>query len=169
MSSNISPTYDEVRTLPTLHEGEVEPEFIDANGHMNIRHYLDAGALGADVLCRRIGIDDGYRSERRLGVFTVEHHIRYFAEMREASRFTVHTVLVDRSSRATHMMSLILDRTEARLACTVELMLVSVGMDSRRPADFPDDIAVGMDRWIADSQRIAWPIPLSGSMWIRRA
>ena len=47
------PTYDDVLTLPALMEGSVTSDFIDVNGHMNIRHYLDYGATSADVIIRR--------------------------------------------------------------------------------------------------------------------
>lgn len=166
--STTLPTYEQILALPTLLEGEVTPDFIDVNGHMNIRHYLDAGALGADMLCRRIGIDDAYRADRRLGVFTAEHHIRYFSEMHEGDKYSVHTLFVERSAKAGHLLSFILDRRAGRLACTVEIILVGVGMDTRRPADFPDDVAAGIDSWIAEAKALPWALPLSGAMGIRR-
>jgi acyl-CoA thioester hydrolase len=169
MSANALPSYDQVLELPTLLEGQVRPDFIDLNGHMNIRHYLDAGALSADYLCRQIGIDDAYRAERRLGVFTAEHHIRYFTEMHKGGKFTVHTTLVDRSARAAHLLSLILDRDAEVLSCTVEILLVGVGMDTRRPEPFAEDVAVRMDAVIREGAGLSWRLPLSGAMGIRRS
>lgn len=168
MSAPELPTYEQVLPLPALVKGTVGPDFIDVNGHMNIRHYLDHGAIGADVICRRVGIDDAYRAERRMGVFTAEHHIRYFAEMHEGDEFSAHTVVLDRSGRAGHLMSFLLDRTDRRLACTVEIVLVHVGMDTRRPAEFPPDVAAALDEWIDQANHIPWPMPLSGAMGIRR-
>ncbi|WP_407938887.1 thioesterase family protein [Nocardioides sambongensis] len=136
---------------------------------MNIRHYLDAGAMGADVICRRIGIDDDYRAMRRLGVFTAEHHIRYFSEMHLGGKYSTHTVVVERSAKAGHVLSFILDRTDQRLACTVEIVLVGVGMDTRRPAPFPDDIAAKFDELIDATNELTWELPLSGAMGIRRS
>lgn len=40
-------------------------------------------------------------------------------------------------------------------------------MDTRRPADFPADIAARIDAQIEQSARLAWPLPLSGAMGIR--
>lgn len=147
----------------------MEPDFIDVNGHMNIRHYLDYGAQSADVICRDIGIDDDYRSQRRMGVFTAEHHIRYFSEMHRDDEFSVHSLWVDRSDKTGHVVALILDRTNDVLACTVEIVLVHVGMDTRRPLPFPADVAEGADRWIAAARSVTWTVPLSGSMGIRRS
>ena len=168
MSALELPSYEQVLELPALLEGTVDPDFIDVNGHMNIRHYLDYGATSADVMIRQAGIDDDYRAERRMGVFTAEHHIRYFGEMHEGEKFSVHTRFLERSDKVGHLLACILDRTHEVLACTLEIILVHVDMDTRRPVGFPDDIAAGLDRWIAESQQATWPAPLSGSMGIRR-
>ncbi|WP_036516780.1 thioesterase family protein [Nocardioides sp. J54] len=167
MSNADLPSYHQVLDLPVLHEGDVTPDFIDANGHMNIRHYLDAGAFAADVLLRRIGVDDAYRASRRRGVFTAEHHIRYFTEMHAGGRFSAHTAFVARSAKAGHLLSFILDREHERLSCTVEIIVVAVDLETRRPADFPDDIAGRIDEHVAEATRLAWPLPLSGAMGIR--
>lgn len=168
MSAPELPSFEQVLEVPALLEGTVAPEFIDVNGHMNIRHYLDYGATSADVLIRRVGLDDAYRAERRMGVFTAEHHIRYFTEMHEGDKFSVHPLLLDRSTKAGHLLAFILDRADEVLSCTVEIVLVHVGMDTRRPMEFPDDIAAGLDEWIDASRQISWSIPLSGAMGIRR-
>jgi acyl-CoA thioester hydrolase len=162
------PSYDQVLELPALLEGSVTPDFIDVNGHMNIRHYLDNGAFSADVICRRVGIDDAYRTQRRMGVFTAEHHLRYFAEMHEGDKFTVHTRVLERSAKVCHLMAFILDRTDEVLTCTVEIVLVHVDMDTRRPVDFPDDVAAAVDGWVESSRSVQWPAPVCGSMGIRR-
>lgn len=163
------PTYHQVLELPTLLEEKVTPEFIDVNGHMNVRHYLDAGALGADVLCRQAGIDDDYRDRQRRGVFTAEHHIRYFREMHQGAGFSVRTALSDRSDKAGHLLSFILDRDAEALACTVEIILISVGMDTRRPEPFADDVVGSLDTQIETTRRLTWDLPLCGAMGIRRA
>ena len=162
------PTVDQVLDLPALVEDVVPPSFIDVNGHMNVRHYLDYGATGADVICRRVGIDDDYRAHRRMGVFTAEHHIRYFAEMHEGTAFSVHARFLERSGRAGHLLSFIVDRDRDVLSCTVEIVLVHVGMDTRRPVEFPADVAAGLDEVIAADRAVSWPVPVCGVMGIRR-
>lgn len=168
MSTSQLPTYDDVSGLPALLEGTVSPEYIDVNGHMNIRHYLDYCATSADVLCRGIGIDDEYRAGRRLGIFTAEHHIRYFGELHEGEKFSVHARFLDRGDKAGHVMAFLLDRTHEVLSCTVEIVLVHVGMDTRRPLSFPDDIAAGIDALVADSREVPWSAPVCGAMGVRR-
>jgi acyl-CoA thioester hydrolase len=162
------PTVDQVLAMPALVDRKVAADFIDANTHMNIRHYLDAGADSAEELCQRVGINDAYRAERRMGVFTVEHHLRYLAEMREGDVFSVHTRVLERSDKVGHLLAFIVDRTGGRLACTMEIVLVHVGMDTRRPTPFPDDVATAWDALIAESDSVGWPAPVCGAMGVRR-
>ncbi|WP_459986063.1 thioesterase family protein [Nocardioides sp. AN3] len=159
--------YDQVLEIPSALEARVSPDFIDINGHMNIRHYLGHGAISADALCGEVGIDDEYRRTRRLGVFTVELHLRYMHERREGETFSVHPRLLARSDKSVHLLTYPLDRSNERLANTLEILAVHVDMDTRRAAPFPTDAAVRWDRLIDRSSDLAWPAAVCGAMGVR--
>lgn len=154
--------------VPSLVEARVEPEFIDFNGHMNIRHYLDHCAGSAELLCRAVGIDETYRRDRRMGVFTAEHHLRYLSELQAGDSFSVHTRVLDRSDKVGHLMAFLVDRSRRRLSFTAEMVIVHVGMDDRRPRPFPDDVAAGWDQLIRESRALRWEAPVCGAMGVRR-
>lgn len=162
------PSTQQVLEIPAHWTDEVRPEWIDMNGHMNIRHYVDAGGFSTDRVCRDAGIDDEYRAQRRLGVFTAEQHLTYLHEMHLGTPLSAHVRVLDRSAKVCHMMALIMDRRVDRLACIYETVLVHVGMDTRRPAEFPADIAEALGRSIADQANLEWPAPLCGALGIRR-
>jgi acyl-CoA thioester hydrolase len=162
------PSYDDVAAAPVHLEGTVSADFVDANGHMNIRHYLEYGGLAVDALCNDVGIDDAYRADRRSSVFTAEHHLRYASEMLLAEQFTVHALALDRSAKAVHLMAFLLDRTNQRLASTLEAVLVHVDMDTRRPTPIPADVAERWDRHVAVSREMSWQPPVCGAMGVRR-
>ncbi|WMY79235.1 thioesterase family protein [Citricoccus sp. I39-566] len=65
-----APSPDQVLQVPSSSCGTVEEDWIDRNGDMDIRHYLDIGALATDQVVRAAGIDDDCRADRRMGVFT---------------------------------------------------------------------------------------------------
>jgi acyl-CoA thioester hydrolase len=161
------PSFDQVDALPSLVQGFVAPEYIDANGHMNIRHHLDYCASGAEALCQEAGIDDDYRAGRGLGIFTAEHHIRYTGELHESDGVSVHARFLERSTRTGHLITFLLDRERRALACVVEIVVVHVDLSTRRPAPFPDDVAAVFDSRIAESRAVSWPAPVSGAMGIR--
>ena len=162
------PTFDQVMESPPLIERTVTPNFIDVNGHMNILHYMEFGANGADVICRAVGIDDAYRAERRMGVFTVEHHLGYHSELREGDKLSVHTRVLERSDKAVHLVSMLLDRSREQLSNTLEIVLLHVGLDTRKAEPMPDDVAAGWDSYIAESVALDWSPPVCGSMGVRR-
>lgn len=163
------PTAVQVRQLPALVKATVQSEWIDVNGHMNIRHYLELNASGTTVLCEDIlGIDDEYRANRRMGVFTAEHHLRYFSELRVGEQLSVHVRVLERSEKVVHMIGLLVDDTNDCLSNTLEITLVNVNMDSRSAVSMPEDIAAGFDRFINDSNALDWPAPSCGVMGVRR-
>jgi acyl-CoA thioester hydrolase len=161
------PSAAEVRQLPALLTTRVQPEWIDANGHMNVTYYLQANAAGTEVVCEDVGIDDAYRAERRMGIFTVEHNLRYFSELRLGEPLSVHVRVLERSDKAIHMMGLLVDDENHRLANILELMLVHVDMDTRTSIPIPDDVARGFDSHIQRGRTLNWDAPTYGAMRIR--
>ncbi len=154
--------------LPVLVEATVTPDHIDGNGHMNIRHYLELDTWSVVVICEDVGIDDIYRTQRRMGVFTAEHQLRYYREMQEGAKLSVHARVLARSDKAAHLMAFLVDRTNDRLANTLELVLVHVDLESRRVTPMPDDIADGFDRYVQQSAEQTWEAPVCGVMGVRR-
>ncbi len=130
-------------------------------------HYLDFGSSTAEVLVRQVGIDDDYRADRRLGLFTAEHHLSYYGELFEHDTVSVHSRVLDRSAKVVHMMSFIVDLGRHRLSATLEMVLVHVDLAVRRPVAIPADIAAGFDRHIAHSSTLWWVAPVCGAMGVR--
>ncbi|GAA1743052.1 thioesterase family protein [Aeromicrobium alkaliterrae] len=161
------PSYEQVAALPVTLRQVVPPEFIDQNGHMNIQHYLVLGATGVASLYRELGMSDDYIGRRGLSTFTAEHHLRYVGEIREGADVSVRVLVVDRGGKAFHVLSLIVDETQERLACVMETALVHMDMSTRRPSPIPDDIAALIDA-VAERDRPDWDLPLSGSIGVRR-
>lgn len=160
------PSADEVRQLPVHHAGEVGAERIDFNGHMNVLHYLDLAAQGADRMVRDLGIDDGYREQRQLGIFTVEHHLGYHGELRLGDRFTVHGQVLGHSGKAVHKMCYLLDSVRDRLAHTLEIVSVHVDLRTRRTAPFPDDVAAALTAAVDATRGLPWAAPVCGTMGV---
>jgi acyl-CoA thioester hydrolase len=165
----IVPTYEQVDQLPRHLERTVPAEFIDENGHMNIGRYLELGGKALWQRCQReLGMPEDYIERRGLSTFTAEHHLTYHAELLEGHDVSVRVRLVERSAKAIHAVSLVVDETNRRLACTMESTAVHIDMASRRPVDFPGDVAALIDAGLAADDR-PWPAPLCGAMGVRRS
>ncbi|MBC7595668.1 MAG: thioesterase family protein [Kineosporiaceae bacterium] len=161
------PTVEQVSQIPTTTKLSVPQDYLDENLHMNIAHYLTLGARGIGARCDDMGLGQTYIDDRRLTVFTAEHHIRYYAELLLGQELSVHVRLLERSAKALHAMAFLVNRSTDALACTLEVALVHVGMDTRRPENFPEDIAVRIDEAI-QADAYSWPAPICGVMGVRR-
>ncbi|MFC8045616.1 thioesterase family protein [Nocardia sp. NPDC057353] len=162
------PTVAQIREIPATLTADVTEREIDANGHMNVVYYLRHNIVAADALLRTIGLDDNYRAERRLGLFTTEHHLRYHSELRLGDSLAVHSRVLERSAKAVHMMAFLVDERRDRLANTLEILLVHVDLEQRRSAPIPDDLAAALDDLIAASGKLEWEAPVTGVMGIRQ-
>jgi acyl-CoA thioester hydrolase len=165
---SIIPAVDQIDEIPAATEQKVPQEYIDENNHMNIQHYLVLGATALGTRCDELGLGQDYIDSRRLTIFTAEHHLRYYSELLLGQELSVHVRMLERSSKVIHAMSFLVNRSDNLLACTLEVTLVHVGMDTRRPVDFPEDIADRVDAAIKDQSQLPWPAPVCGVMGVRR-
>lgn len=163
------PAIESVEALPRLLDIEMPEEYLDANGHVNIRHYMALHDTAAWEFFEQVGVDDAYFHTRRKGFFDAEHHLRYFAEVVAGDRVAVHGRVVNRSNRALHCMWLMVDRTNRRLANTFEFVTVHVDLEQRRPAPIPAEVAERIDAMLAEHAELPWPAPVSGSMAVGAA
>src|SRR5579859_3270520 len=76
-----------------LFASEVEPEWIDYNGHVTESRYLELFALATDQLLLHIGLDDDYRAATG-SYYTVETHICHLRELFAGDRVHVTTQLL---------------------------------------------------------------------------
>ena len=162
------PTYDQITRLPVRVEQVVPEEFIDENGHMNIRHYFDAASHALWYLNIALGMDESYNVDRGLSLFTVEQHLRYFSEMNLGDRFTVHARLLERSGKVLHGMAFVVSPESKSLACTFEATYIHVSMTTRRSVPIPDDLAARFDAEIARGDELGWTAPVCGAMGVHR-
>jgi acyl-CoA thioester hydrolase len=63
-------------------EGQVRPEHIDYNGHMNVVHYRAAFDAATDGLFAHLGLGpEAYNARTGATLMVVEEHTRYHAEL----------------------------------------------------------------------------------------
>ena len=63
----------------------VLPEWIDANGHMNLAYYVVLFDQATDLLYDALGVGQAYRDATGNSTFTAETHTLYEREVRWAS------------------------------------------------------------------------------------
>ena len=74
--------------------GEVLPEWIDYNGHMNLAYYTVLFDQATDLLFDELGLGLDYRRDRKLGTFVAETHNLYERELLVGARVRVATQII---------------------------------------------------------------------------
>jgi acyl-CoA thioester hydrolase len=158
------PSLEDIEKLPRLRELTVPEEYEDSHGHMQVTHHLGIHDDSRSQFIRLLGIDETYFSQRRMGVPAVECHLRFLAEVHVGDRVAVHVRFHARSARAMHTLWFLVNLSRQQLANYIELVMVHVDLEQRRPTPFAEDVALALDRMIAEHSALSWPPPLCGSM-----
>src|SRR4030081_816225 len=119
---------------------QIEPQWIDYNGHLNMAYYNVMFDRAIDELWLKLGIGPGYRNERNGSTFTAENPRRYLREIHLGDPMQVSVLLVDANEKRLHTFEELRHATEGWLSATSENMTIHIDMAARKTAPFPPDI-----------------------------
>ncbi len=122
------------------HRDVVRPEWIDANGHLNMGYYVVAFDRATDAWLDHIGLTASERERSGVTTFTLESHVNYLREVREAAPLRFTTRLIAFDSKRIHYFHEMHHATEGFLAATNELMSLHVNLAKRRAAPMAADV-----------------------------
>lgn len=135
------PNYEQLSALPVWESATVAQSQIDDRDHMNIRFYFDAAARAVLGACETLGFDEHYRRDVGADVFTAEHRIRYFSELRLGDAYSTRVRIDGSTDKALNMTAYLFDDSHQRVACAFEATLVNVDLTTRRAISFSSDAA----------------------------
>ena len=134
---------DDVAAPLDLYRGEVEPDWVDYNGHMSEWAFLTAFGWASDRLFRFIGMDEDYRSSGNT-FFTAETHINFVKEASLGDPLRIATQVLGVDAKRLHLFhSMKHAETGVQLA-TTEQMLLHVDTDDARTAPILDRPAAAL-------------------------
>ncbi|MEL6236071.1 MAG: thioesterase family protein [Pseudomonadota bacterium] len=122
----------------TMGAQEVEPGWIDYNGHMNVAYYLVAFDRGLDELFEALGIGESFVAEARMGPFALQTHMHFLSELALGARFVTRIRLLDVDAKRVHLFCEMLACDDDRLCATMEQVTMNVDLTTRRSAPYPD-------------------------------
>jgi carnitine 3-dehydrogenase len=129
-----------------LHSAQVEPDWVDYNGHAHESRYLQVFGDASDALFAYLGIDAEYLT--RGSYFTVESHLSHLREALLGDRLLVTTQVLDVDARRLHVFHALSRERDGALLATAEQLFLHVDTVARRAA--PADAAV-----LARAERLA--------------
>jgi acyl-CoA thioester hydrolase len=121
-------------------QGEVLPEWIDYNGHMNLAYYTVLFDQATDLLFDVLGLGLDYRRTTQMGTFVAETHNRYERELLVGARVRVATQIVAADDKRLHLAHEMFALEGGHRTATQELMFLHVDLALRRVSPFPPDL-----------------------------
>jgi acyl-CoA thioester hydrolase len=119
---------------------QIEPQWIDYNGHLNMAYYNVLFDRAIDDLWLKIGIGPEYMKARNNSTFTAECHVRYIREIHLGDPAQVSILVVAADDKRIHTFKELRHATEGWLSATSENMTLHMDMTARKVAPFPPDI-----------------------------
>jgi acyl-CoA thioester hydrolase len=119
---------------------QIEPQWIDYNGHLNMAYYNVMFDRAIDELWLQLGIGPTYMKTRHGSTFTAECHVRYLREIHLGDPVQVSILLVGADEKRLHTFEELRHARDGWLSATSENMTIHIDMAARKTAPFPPDI-----------------------------
>jgi acyl-CoA thioester hydrolase len=162
----IFPSTAQLRQLPLQLSMIIPPQWEDRNGHVNVQFYQALYELGSYQVLEDVDVGKHYLEAQGYGMFDLEHHLHYRAEILVGERVSTYNRVLERNDKRFHGMYFIVNDSRDALACTLEYITSGVDLGARRMTPFPPELAQGIDRQIEQSQLLDWPAPLCGALGV---
>jgi len=124
---------------------QIEPQWIDYNGHLNMAYYNVMFDRALDELWLVFGIGPAYKKALGNSTFTAECHVRYVREIHLGDPVQVAVTLLASDEKRLHLFEELRHASEGWLSATSENMHLHIDMSQRKTAPFPSDIRTTVD------------------------
>ncbi|MCP3371770.1 thioesterase family protein [Bradyrhizobium cajani] len=115
--------------MPTL---ELSTAWLDFNGHLTERRFLQLCGSGTEYLLSHLGIGNEYRG--RGSFYTLETHLSHLGELHAGDRVVVTTQVLSADEKRLHLFHVIRREFAEKPAATGEQMLIHVDAPTGRSA-----------------------------------
>ena len=168
MTSLPWPELSDLEALGPALSSVAPPEAEDANGHVNITWYYKNHMHAIDAAVAPFGIDKNYIERTGHSVFSVEHHIKYHAEVLVGQKMSFYLRVLGMGSKIIHGMSILVNESTGQVANTLEFIDAHIDLSTRRTHPFSEETAERFDQIASAHANLAWELPLGGAMGVRQ-
>jgi acyl-CoA thioester hydrolase len=117
--------------------GEVRPEWIDYNGHMNVAYFAVAFDRALDVLLDELDLGRDYATRTGLSVFVVQSRYHYISEIGLGQPYHFDATVLDSDRKRLHAAMALFHSESGELVAACEQLMLSVEMQGRRSCEWP--------------------------------
>jgi acyl-CoA thioester hydrolase len=122
---------------------EIEKDWIDYNGHLNMAYYNVLFDRGSDEAFETLGLGPTYAKERRHTIYTAEIHVCYIRELHLGDLVHVTFQLLDHDDKRLRAYQEIRHR-DGWLAASSESLSLHIDMSGPKVASFPAGVLAGL-------------------------
>ena len=143
----------------TLWEGEVLPEWVDANRHMNDGCYAVAFGEASWRVQDHLGLHAEYRARTGGTLYSVEAHLTWDRELSLGQRLHVESLVLGVDAKRLRVFHRLFATDEGYSAATMDVMMLHVvqGEDGVRIGPFPAEIARHLEQVAAGHAELGMP------------
>ncbi|WP_157015802.1 thioesterase family protein [Mesorhizobium xinjiangense] len=146
---------------------EVEKDWIDYNGHLNMAYYNVLFDRCSDEAFEILGMGPDYARERKLTIYTAEVHVCYVRELHLADKVRVSFQLLDHDEKRLRAYQEI-HHVDGWLAASSETLSLHVDMAGPKVAPFPPDIQARVEAMRAAHADLPMPERAGRAIGIKR-
>ena len=142
-----------------LWKGEVLPEWVDANRHMNDGYYAVAFGEASWRVQDHLGLHAEYREHTGGTLYSVEAHLTWARELALGQRLHIESLVLGVDTKRLRVFHRLFATDAGYCAATMDVMMLHVvqGEDGVRTAPFPADIARHLERVAAEQAALGVP------------
>jgi acyl-CoA thioester hydrolase len=146
---------------------EILPDWTDLNGHMNVAYYVLAFDRATDALYERLGI--GWSSlEQGRSLFTLAMNVDYLHEVFAGEMVRISSRVIDCDTKRLHYWHEMTRELDGTIAATNEIVVLNVGMATRKSEPFPAEIADRLAAMRAAHSALPLPKQVGRKLGLRR-
>ena len=137
-----------------IYRPQIQPEWIDYNGHVRDAYYGLIFSHAIDDLMDRLAIDEAYRTSTKNTLYSLEMHIYFLREVKQSDRIHVLTGIIAADGKRMHVATALHCERFPEAAATAEFMLLHVHQgDVVKSTPFPPAVKARVDEHVALTAR----------------
>lgn len=146
----------------------VSADWVDYNGHMSESCFLLVFGDNSDAFFRFIGIDEAYRNDLKMSLYTFQTMIFNIKEAAEGEPLKLTLQLLDTDAKRVHIFHSMYHGTTGDLLATGEQMLMHVDMEKGKSCPMPQELQDKLQAILKAHSHLPKPIQSGQSISIRR-
>lgn len=123
-------------TTMVVFEGPVSSDWIDYNGHMNDACYVVVFSQAIDEFMRLIGLDEAFREQHNVSVYTLQSMVHYLQEVSEGEPLRVEVQLLESDNKKLRVFFTMYQADSHAQLAAMESLLLHMDMKNHRAAPF---------------------------------